>query len=373
LRYFFSRNTANCYSIGIMTDDLSRSTQTVQQRTRDSRGRKSRIDIYGNLDGALEQLKHVGGLPTPVEARDMWGDIWYAEAHHSTAIEGNTLVLKEVEILLRDGRAVGNKQLRDYLEVRGYSDAAQWVYGQALNPVWTDGPLLTFAEVREVHRLIMGPVWEVEPHPYATPEEKPGNFRRHAIEPFPDGMVPPSWIEVDTAMHDWVDKVCIGPDKSQPLPEVVADWFAEFERIHPFLDGNGCTGRLLTNLVLIRLGYPPAIIYKRQRATYLSALRKADAGSPGPLGEFLARAIMDTLYAFILPAVAGPLRLVPLAALADSTVTHRALRDAAERGRLEAQRGRDGQWLSSRRWVDEYKASRYHGKGPTTGSILPTF
>src|SRR5579872_7260321 len=102
------------------------------ERVRDSRGRKSRLDIYARLDDALEQLKRVGGLPSPAEAEDMWGDIWYAEAHNSTAIEGNTLVLKEVEILLREGRAVGNKQLSDYLEVQGYGDAAHWIYGQAL-------------------------------------------------------------------------------------------------------------------------------------------------------------------------------------------------------------------------------------------------
>jgi len=160
-----------------------RSSQDGAGSARTLRGRKSRVDIYASLTDALEQLQRVGGLPSPVEAEDIWGDIWYAEAHNSTAIEGNTLVLKEVELLLRDGRAVGNKQLRDYLEVRGYADAAQWVYSQALSPTWTEGPLLTLAEVREIHRLLMGPVWEVEPHAYATPEERPGNFRRHNIEP----------------------------------------------------------------------------------------------------------------------------------------------------------------------------------------------
>jgi len=136
-------------------------------------------------------------------------------------------------------------------------------------------------------------------------------------------MAPPLWTDVDAVTRGWVDKVSAGPDTTRPLPEVVADWFAEFERIHPFLDGNGRSGRLLTNLVLIRLGYPPAIIYKRQRARYLSALRKADAAAPGLLGEFFARAILDTLYQFIVPAMAGPLRLVPLAALEDRMVTRR--------------------------------------------------
>jgi hypothetical protein len=52
------------------------------------------------------------------------GDIWFQEAHHSTAIEGNTLVLTQVEALLAEGRAVGGKLLREYMEVRGYADAA---------------------------------------------------------------------------------------------------------------------------------------------------------------------------------------------------------------------------------------------------------
>lgn len=173
-------------------------------------------------------------------------------------------------------------------------------------------------------------------------------------------------------MSDWVSKVCAGPGHDRPSTEVVADWFAEFERIHPFIDGNGRTGRLLTNLILLRLGYPPAIIYKRQRAKYLKCLQRADQGMPGPLGELLAHAISDTLHQFVFPAVAGPFRLVPLASLADQGVTARALRDAAERGRLKAQRDKNGQWQSMRRWVDEYKASRHRGPAKKAHSKLLT-
>ena len=73
----------------------------------------------------------MGGLPSPAEASDIWEGIWFAEAHHSTAIEGNTLVYRQVEELLRHGRAIGDKELREYMEVKGYADAAEWVYGQA--------------------------------------------------------------------------------------------------------------------------------------------------------------------------------------------------------------------------------------------------
>ncbi|MGZ8625834.1 MAG: Fic family protein [Actinomycetota bacterium] len=324
-------------------------------------GRRSRKAIYLQLaDGAEELNTRFGGLPSPVEARDIWGDIWFQEAHNSTAIEGNTLVLREVELLLSEGRAVGNKQLAEYLEVRGYADAARWTYERGLDPgAWITGDLITVTEVRQVHRLAVEKAWEVAPHPDAGPEEGPGSFRTHNIRAFPGGMSPPEWPEVQPSMTSWVGRAADLEASRRPLPEAVAELHAEFERIHPFLDGNGRAGRLVTNLLLLRLGYPPAIIRKSDRSRYLQHLRRADAGDPGPLGEFFARAILDTLMRFIVPAVAGPARLIPLAALADERVSVRALRIAAERGRLRAQRDDRGAWRSTRRWVEEYRESRY--------------
>ncbi len=82
------------------------------------------------------------------------------------------------------------------------------------------------------------------------------------------------------------------------------------------------------------------IIYKRDRARYLRVLRRADAGESGPLGELLARAMLDSLHRFVIPAVAGPARLVPLAALETPGMKASALRAAAERGRPRALRAR---------------------------------
>ena len=111
------------------------------------RGRKPRSRIYEFLEEEIAVLRErYGGLPSPLEARDIWGDIWHQEAHNSTAIEGNTLVLKEVELLLREGKAVGDKPLKDYLEVEGYGRAAEWVYDQARDPGnWASGRMLTMA------------------------------------------------------------------------------------------------------------------------------------------------------------------------------------------------------------------------------------
>lgn len=187
------------------------------------------------------------------------------------------------------------------------------MYGQAIEPDYPCDEPLAMTEIRRVHTLAMQPVWDIAPHPNASEEEGPGR---------------------------------------------VAELHCRFEQIHPFLDGNGRTGRLVLNLLLVRMGYPPVIIYKQQRNRYLKALRRADAGDCGELGELIARAILDNLYRFVVPAVAGPARLVPLAALSAPGITAGALRSAAVRGALQAAKGADGQWRSSRNWVDEYVASR---------------
>jgi Fic family protein len=305
--------------------------------------------------------ERLGGLPSPLEAQGIWHDIWLQEAHHSTAIEGNTLVIRQVEQLLDEGRAVGNKELREYMEVRGYATAAEWVYGHGIEPgAWSGKQPVTVTEVRHVHALALGPVWEVAPHPDAGDQERPGAFRRHDIQPFPGGMRPPSWTEVPMRIDDWLREArALRRRDPLELPEALARLHARFEQVHPFLDGNGRAGRLLLNLLLVRLGYPPAIIYKGDRARYLAALRRADEGDCGPLAEFLARAILDNLYKFVVPAIAGPARLVPLQALATKTISANALRVAATRGRLKAAKAPDGTWRSSRVWVEEYRGTRY--------------
>lgn len=99
------------------------------------RGRPSRELLYQRVREQIAELwDRLGGLPTPAEAQDIWRELWYDEAHLSTAIEGNTLVLKQVEALLELGRAVGNKELAEYIEVKGYADAADWVYHQTSGP-----------------------------------------------------------------------------------------------------------------------------------------------------------------------------------------------------------------------------------------------
>jgi Fic family protein len=330
-----------------------------------ARGRPSRATVYARLDSAIAELSdRLGGLPSPKESEYIWSDIWHLEAHHSTALEGNTLVLREVEVLLDKGLAVGAKPLREYMEVQGYGNAARWVYAHAIDPGdWRTGGLISMHEVRQVHSLAMSPVWQVAPHLDATDREGPGMFREHDIRPFRAGMAPPSWPLVPARVQDWIDEanaaaVEVHGEGGVPLPEILARLHDGFEKVRPFIDGNGRTGRLLLNLLLVRLGYPPIIVLKQQRPAYLAALQRADDGDYGPLGEILARAMYDNLNRFIVPSLAGPARLVPLAALVDKDLSLPALRQAAQRGRLDAFQRADGVWRSSRKAVEEYRRTR---------------
>ena len=177
-------------------------------------------------------------------------------------------------------------------------------------------------------------------------------------------MTPPTHPIVPSEIAAWVDRVNelkadldsrAGIDS---VPERLAALHVEFEQMHPFIDGNGRTGRLLLNLVLIRLGWPPAIILKEQRRRYLTALDRADHGELAPLAEVIARSVIDNLHRLI-PNIAGPANYVPLEALADEEFSLIALRQAASRGRLDAILGPDGRYRSSRAAVDAYRASKY--------------
>ncbi len=328
-----------------------------------ARGRPSRQSIFANLDRAVEELRGVGGLPLPEEAEEIWAGIWYEETHHSTAIEGNTLILKQVKTLLEEGRAVGDKELVEYLEVQGYAEAAHWVYRQAIHNHYSSERIITLAELREIHRLVVEPAWRHSPPADQDPREGPGSFRRQDINPFALGMTPPPWPDVPPLVTEWLKAANESPADASHHVVRLAELHAQFERIHPFRDGNGRTGRLVLNLMLVRGGYPPAVIYKKDRQKYLRGLERGDAGDPDPLAELLARAVKHGIDRFLLPGLAGPQRIIPLSALADRELSLIALRRAAERGRLRAIR-RSDQWYSTRNWVHEYKESRHKRTAP---------
>ena len=159
-------------------------------------GRPTRQVVYERLAIQIEEVRErLGGLPSPVEAEGIWRGIWFEEAHHSTAIEGNTLALRQVEALLADGRAVGDRELREYMEVPATRTRRDGSTARRSSPARGRARIDVDDEVRRVHEMTMAPVWGVAPIP-ATSSEVPGAFRQHDIEPFRTGMSPPPWTDV---------------------------------------------------------------------------------------------------------------------------------------------------------------------------------
>lgn len=303
----------------------------------------------------------IGGLPEPTVFQDVWADIWVEETHNSTAIEGNTLRRKQVQLLLEDGVVSGSAhELKEWLEAKAYGEAARFAYQTAFGGRYDGRERISETDIRRIHQITVESVWVHFPPEGLRRDETPGGYRTGDIDPLRDGLVPPPKSVVPSLISDWVNKANTDPPDNCHLIEHLAALHAEFERIHPFPDGNGRAGRLVLSLLLVRHGYPPAIVYKAERPRYLRALQRADEGDPSPLGELLARSVRDGIYRFLMPSLAGPLSVVPLAGLADDELSRSALVAAAQRERLRANKY-NGAWYSTRRWVDEYKKSRRRG------------
>lgn len=320
-------------------------------------GRPSLKSLLDRLDEHVTLLhKELGGLPRAVEADEILRAIWIDDVHNSTAIEGNTMTRAQVEALVERRRASG--KLVESMEVEAYARAADWVYQNALDYSGVPGIV-----VSEIHKHVVGLPWQIDP---PATRDVPGEWRKGGVKIRSVPVSAPAAI--DAELRDWSDSTA---DLAGNHPVVhAAIHHASFERIHPFVDGNGRVGRLLLNFLLLQHKYPPAIILATQRRSYLNALEAADDGKPTALSEVVARAVEGTLNRFLIPRLAGDAKLVPLSALAAQTThSQNYLRILVDRQRLRAIR-HGNLWLSSRAWLAQYEESR-DPRGKTKQTRMP--
>lgn len=215
--------------------------------------------------------------PLPAETlRSLRQAFMIRYAHETTAIEGNTLNLYETRVVLEEGVTIGGKSLREHLELKNMKAALEWVEATARG-----SEPITENTVLRLHEIIMQGILA----------DDAGRYRRCPVFVRGAWYVPPNWIRVPDLMADLSSWLSRGPGVEHPVV-FAAKAHVELVRIHPFVDGNGRTARLLTSLLLMRRGYPPAMYTATRREEYFKALDKAHmTGDPADFAVITAAAV----------------------------------------------------------------------------------
>ena len=237
---------------------------------------------FAIIDNLLNELYRIP--ETNSYLRRAKRDAYYQHIYHSNAIEGNTLNLRETRYIVETRMAVPGKSLIEQQEVLGLDLALQYVNCTLVNRLGS----ITQEDILEIHRRVLGFVDPVEA----------GQLRQHQV--YVGSFVPPAASEVPEYLDDflkWLNS--LEDTRDLHAIELAAIAHYKFVYIHPFIDGNGRTGRLLMNLILMRSGFPPVIIRKSERLSYYAHLDQANDGDVRPLIRFIAKCTERTLTEFI--------------------------------------------------------------------------
>ena len=209
-------------------------------------------------------------MPLPQELMDNLNDWFLIElTYNSNAIEGNTLSLKETALVVEKGVTVGGKSLREHLEAVNHAEAIHWIRKQ----IKRRRRSINEQDILQIHHLILKGIDDVHA----------GRYRNVPVRISGSPVVLPNPYKVSSLMKElihWLKK----SHRLHPVQQA-AEVHYRLVTIHPFIDGNGRTARLLMNMILMMKGYPMAVIRKRDRLAYISSLEKAQMG--GSKDEYL--------------------------------------------------------------------------------------
>jgi Fic family protein len=210
-------------------------------------------------------------LPPALVSR-LHDDIVLRWTFHSNAIEGNTLTLLETKVVL-EGVTIGGKLMREHFEAINHRDAILYV-----EEIVKGGEPFSEWQIRNIHQLILKGI----------DDDNAGKYRNVNVTIGGARHVPPDHLQVSEKMAAFVAWYEQGAAALHPV-ERAARVHADFVGIHPFIDGNGRTARLLMNLELMKAGYPPAVLPVARRLDYYKALDKLHVdGQAEPFIELIA-------------------------------------------------------------------------------------
>ena len=226
------------------------------------------IDIIAQIDNSFARIKRIRPLSSS-EVNYFLQEFSISASHNSNAIEGNTFTFDETKLLIEKGIVTGAHSLRESEDILGYKNAFDFLYRavKEKTPVTED-------LIKKIHSFVLR--GDEEAGKYRSIQNYVGNMTRIVYTPCPPSKVPEK-------MKEYVEGFQVDFEKNKRIvKEEKIDWHAlfhtlakhhiKFENIHPFIDGNGRTGRLLLIYEMISLGLLPVDIRYEERDRYYAAI-----------------------------------------------------------------------------------------------------
>lgn len=203
--------------------------------------------------------------------------------YSSNALEGNTLTRQETALVIEKGITIGGKKLQEHLEATNHAKAFDWV----MQCVQSNPASITEKDILTIHDIVLTGI----------DDHNAGHYRAIAVRISGSMTILPNYAKVPDLMAEYV--AWLNGADLHPV-ELAAQAHYKLVTIHPFVDGNGRTARLLMNLILMMHGYPPAVISVDDRLIYLRALEKAQTGgSQDDYLQLIARAVEHSLDIYL--------------------------------------------------------------------------
>lgn len=203
--------------------------------------------------------------------------------YNSNSIEGNTLSLRETQMILQDGITIRGKSLREHFEAKNHENAIYY-----LNEIVNEEYILRSIDILSLHNLVLRSI----------EDDFAGRIRNASVRISGANFVPPNANKVSDLLDELIQFVNDNPLQLNDI-ELTTIFHHKLVWIHPFFDGNGRTVRLAMNLLLMRKGFPPAIILKNDRKKYYEALNQANKGNYQKLTLLMCQALERTVNIYL--------------------------------------------------------------------------
>jgi len=297
------------------------------------------------IDQKLQRLQDL--RPLPRSAVNKLRERFEIEmTYNSNAIEGNSLTLKETFLVINEGLTIKGKPLKDHLETKDHHEALEMVY-ELICP--DSKPTLSEHLIRTIHQLVVK----------KTDEEFAGKYRISNVFIGGADHTPPDALQIPVDMRRLMMWFTKQQQQLHPI-ELAALFHHKLVFIHPFIDGNGRTARLVMNIILMRSGYPLTVILKNDRKKYYRALQAADKENLIPLVKFIAQAVEQSLDIYLdtlTPSSPKSEKYYLLSKVSNNTpYSTKYLNLLARQGKLEAHK-------KGRNWVTSSEALQRYIKG----------